>query len=191
MSNDATVQHPASWFAARPGDDLSGHEPNRLWLLHDSGRYEDVAAAAGVASTVPARGIAFGDVDSDGRVDAVVANQWAPSDLLLNASTAGGHLTVQVKVAGTNGGLRDAVGAGVTLTSPGAPTQYRQLFPANGHAGVSAAELHFGLGADQARALDLTVRWRDGGGQHTAPVVVAPGRVTLILSDDGEVRTSP
>ena len=192
MSNDTVVHRPGSWFAAQPGDDLSGHEPNRLWQEDQAGKYADVASQAGAASTVVARGIAIGDIDADGRPDAVVANQWADSELLMNRTPGTAlSLTLHLKALGANGGLRDAIGAQVTLHTPNQRTQYRQLYPSNGHAGVSAAEVYFGLGdrPEDAR-LQVQFAWRDASGWHQNSVQLTPGTHTLLLNSDGQVSAA-
>ena len=192
MSNDTVVHRPGSWFATQPGDDLSGHEPNRLWQEGPAGKYADVASQAGAASTLVARGIAIGDIDADGRPDAVVANQWADSELLMNQTPGTTpSLTLHLKAPGANGGLRDVIGAQVTLHTPNQGTQYRQLYPSNGHAGVSAAEVHFGLGdrPEDAR-LQVQLAWRDASGWHQNSVQLTSGTHTLLLNSDGQVSAA-
>jgi enediyne biosynthesis protein E4 len=60
--------------------------------------------------------------------------------------------------------------------------QKAQLYPANGHAGVSAADLHVVLGDPTVPA---TVSWVDGTGVHRADIVVRPGHHTVELRPDG------
>lgn len=185
MANDDLLHNPAFWPDFEPGDDLSGHEPNRFYARGPDGRYADVAGGTGVAADDNTRALAFGDVDGDGKLDAVVANQWQDSVLLHNTSDAGpsaGLRLVRPARAGQEGATTPAIGAQVRLHHPERP-QRAQLFPANGHTGVSAPELHFALpGGDPVRA---TVTWRDAAGSHEADVEVRSGRSTILLDSDG------
>ncbi|MGV9777482.1 FG-GAP-like repeat-containing protein [Streptosporangium sp. NPDC003464] len=80
---------------------------------------------------------------------------------------------------------RPAVGATATVRLPGGRTLSRQLYPANGHNGVSAPELLFGLGdgaPDGPYPVELS--WRDACGVlHAASVSVRPGWHRLLLAD--------
>lgn len=185
MGNDELLHNPAFWPHFRPGDDLSGHEPNRFFVRGPDGRYADLAGRTGVAADDNTRALAFGDVDGDGRLDAVVANQWQDSVLLRNHAPAGpaaGLRLVRPAEAGPAGAVTPAIGAQVRLHHPRHP-QRAQLYPANGHTGVSAPELHFALPGDHA--VPATVTWRDAGGHHEARVEVRPGRSTILLGTDG------
>ena len=53
-------------------------EPNAVFRNLGNGQFEDVSAAAGPDFTRPAahRGLAFGDLDNDGRMDLVVTALW-------------------------------------------------------------------------------------------------------------------
>lgn len=69
---------------------------NELWINDGSGRFEDVAAAAGVAADRNAvaqgsMGVAVADVDQDGRMDLAVTNFVYETDALwLNRTLPGG-----------------------------------------------------------------------------------------------------
>lgn len=190
MGNDELLYNPAFWPDFGPGDDLSGHEPNRFFVRGPDGRYTDLGGPTGVGGDDNTRGLAFGDVDGDGKLDAVAANQWQDSVLLHNRAQTGpsaGLRLVRPADAGPPGAVTPAIGAQVRLHHPDRP-QRAQLYPANGHTGVSAAELHFALpGGDPVPA---TVTWRDRTGDHEARVEVRPGRSTILLGTDGtaEVR---
>lgn len=183
MGNDELLKYPQSWPKFQAGDDLSGHEHNPLWVRASDGRFHDLAAAVGIDSPEVTRGFALGDVDGNGLVDAVVANQWEDSRLLLNTSRTTAPSTVlRLSRPGVAGGEVPAIGAEVQLGLPDG-IQRAQLYPANGHAGVSDSILHFGLPSDRPVPAEIT--WRDGAGVHTARVDVAPGRHTVLLNPDG------
>lgn len=187
MGNDELLRYPGAWPNFGPGDDLSGSEPNRFWVRVGD-RYTDLAAPVGIAFGDNTRGLALGDVNGDNRLDAVVANQWEDSVVLLNQKSGGPAADVRLVRPGA-AGSKDvlAIGAQIELRDQVRP-QKAQLYPANGHTGVSAQELHLAMrGNGPAPA---TVTWRDATGQHRAEIEIAPGHRTVHLRPDGtaEVR---
>jgi enediyne biosynthesis protein E4 len=195
MSNDLILGDPALWPRFAPGTDLSGHDRNTFFVRGPDGRYVDVAGDVGVATQAVSRAFALGDVDSDGREDFVVANQWAQSTLYHNDSRAGAFLGLRLREpvgdpCGTAGGdgTRPAIGAVATVHTDGR-VQSQQLYPANGHGGVSAPELLFGLGNRASASLPVDLSWRDGcGQQHTATISLAPGWHDVVLSPDATAK---
>ncbi|WP_262391258.1 ASPIC/UnbV domain-containing protein [Nocardiopsis sp. CNR-923] len=191
MGNDQLLRYPWAWPNFQAGDDLSGHEHNPFWARDEEGRFVDLAPSLGLDAPAVSRAYAMGDVNGDGLLDAVVANQWENSQVLINdASEAppGIVLRLLVPASAAEGEWRPAVGAEVTVREGGQPHQTRQLFPANGHVGVSADTLH--LAAPDGGALPVTVSWRDPSGQtHAADLDLEPGTHTIHLDDGGaEVR---
>ncbi|MFI6094793.1 FG-GAP repeat domain-containing protein [Lentzea sp. NPDC051213] len=179
LGNDDLLRFPQAWPNFRPGDDLSGHENNPFWVRGPDKRYSDLAGRIGIGETWNSRGIALGDVDGDGRLDALVSNQWEDSVLLRNKSPdTRAAASVRLEVPAANG-TRPAIGAQIRTGSAKA-----QLYPANGHVGVSAAEVHVALG-DQSERAEVT--WRDRTGLHHAEVDIKAGRQSLLLRPDGTV----
>lgn len=80
---------------------------------------------------------------------------------------------------------RPAIGATATVRLPGGRTLSRQLYPANGHNGVSAPELLFGLGGDAPGGPSpVELSWRDACGVlRTASVSLRPGWHRILLAD--------
>lgn len=186
MANDGLLHLAGSWLKFGGDDDLSGHEPDRLWCPQPDGRYLDCAPLAGFASTAVARGLAVTDVDRDTRPDILVANQWADSQLFRNTtSSTDRHLWIRPLVPTENNGWRTAIGATISVDTP-AGRQTRQLFPTNGHAGVTSGELIVGLdGADAAVPVELS--WRDPNGQrHHTTIRLGAGHHSIELHNSGK-----
>lgn len=189
MSNDTLLHNPGSWMSVTGSDDLSGHETNKMFQRQADGSFIDVAPLVGFDSDTPGRGFAVGDVNRDGHLDVLVANQWADSRAFINAgSTPGESVILNLRIPGKNGGTRAAIGANVTLNA-GSGSQHRQLFPANGHAGVSWSGIHFGLGELSASEMTAEVSWTDTAGLHKSTVNIHSGSTTLVLTTTGAVTS--
>lgn len=187
MTNDGLLHDPAAWMRLGPDDDLSGHEPNRLWTQTGDGRFQDSGGVAGIGNTDDvSRGFALTDVDGDGLVDVLVANQWGTSRVHLNTTQNPGTGLALNLVQPAGSGTRPAVGAQVTVQA-GSQTHYRELFPANGHAGVSGATLHIGLGDHPSeQPVAVSLEWTDAEGRHSATTELRPGAHDLVLHPTGE-----
>ncbi len=133
--------------------------PVQLMLGGPDGRLTDVTAQGGPCLLVPhiGRGLAIGDIDNDGRVDAIMVAQNEPLVYLHNR-TAGGH-SITIALEGTTSN-RDGVGARVVVEAGGL-RQVSQRFGGGSYLSASDPRLHFGLG--QATRVDrLEVRWPSG-----------------------------
>jgi Flp pilus assembly protein TadD len=126
------------------------------------GLMRDVSAGAGPAFAVPrlARGLAVGDLDDDGRLDAVALDQDAPLAVLRNTSdpsTPG----LTIKLEGTQSN-RDAVGAVATVTLADGSKQVLARVGGGSFQSASDGRLHVGLGAGAGRVDEVEVRWPSG-----------------------------
>ena len=135
-------------------------QANAVLVNLKDGKFADGSAAAGESFARKAvhRGVALGDVDNDGRVDAVVTALDAPLELWRNVSPKRHHW-LAVKAVGT-ASPRDGTGAKIkAVTAAGA--QYNHVSTAVGYGGASDPRVHFGLGAEKA-VRELTVTWPSG-----------------------------
>jgi len=147
---------------------LLEHYPHRgpriVFRNRDGARFEDVTAASGAGASTPhsSRGAAFGDVDNDGDIDALVMNMNEPPSLLRN-EYRGGNGWVQIALEG-RASNRSAIGATVIVTT-GTTRQARAVLSQSSYYSHDDVRLHFGLGA-ASRADEIEVRWPSGRVQH-------------------------
>jgi hypothetical protein len=133
--------------------------PIQLLMGASGGRLADASAGAGppFRPLHLGRGLAVGDLDDDGRIDAIVVCQNEPPVLLRNR-TAGGHW-ITIALEGTRSN-RDGVGARVAIEA-GGRRWVSQRFGGGSYQSAGDPRLHFGLGA--ATRIDrLEVRWPSG-----------------------------
>ena len=133
-------------------------------LLHNSGKalFEDVSAAAGPAFSrgYLGRGLAIGDWDNNGAVDAMFTCV-GDHPVLLRNDVANRNSWLGVRLVGTKSN-RDAIGAKVTLRSSGGQT-VRWLAGGSSYLSSHDKRLLFGLGktSDNVK-VDIEIRWPSG-----------------------------
>jgi hypothetical protein len=144
-----------------------------------TGRFQRVGAApgSGLAKAWPSRGMATGDLDGDGRIDAVVNTCDGAPVVLRNVTSGSGHwIGVTLTADTSRKSPRDATGATVFVTA-GKLKLRRDLVSGSGYCSQSDRVLHFGLGA--ATSVDqIEVVWPDG--QSTVTKKPALDRITAI-----------
>lgn len=167
---------------AESNDGRTYPEPNSVFRNLGNGMFADVSAAAGAAfqQTAPHRGVAFGDLDNDGRVDAVVTVLGGAAKVLRNVSSNKNHwLLVQLVGSRSN---RSGLGAQLRLIDDAGRTQWNQSSASVGYASSSDSRVHFGLG-NSATVRELEVRWPSGMRQvlHN----IAGDRVLIVKEPPG------
>lgn len=132
-------------------------------------RFADMSSGAGAAFAVPraARGLAVGDFDGDGRVDAVVNTLNGHAVVLRNVTKDSAHW-IGVRLTGTRSN-RDGIGAAVEVMADGGPTRVATVSTTGSYLSANDRTAHFGLGA-APRVTSVRVRWPSGAVQ----VVEAP-----------------
>jgi len=139
--------------------DLRYKEP--MLLARNTGKgFVDVSAQAGDAfqKAWVGRGLAIGDIDNDGRLDAVVTTNDGSLHVLHNVTKNQNHwLTLELVGHRSN---RDAIGAEVTLvTAKG--SQWATVTTAGSYLSSSDKRVHFGLGSEST-ARTIEIRWPSG-----------------------------
>jgi len=198
MGNDLMLRNPAHWPRFAAGDDLSGaRDHDRFFVRDSSGGFFDLSSEVGLADSGLTRGIAVGDVDGDGRLDFVVANQWGDSFVFRNLSESqGAFLGLHVLLPALSGattisdghprvGTRasPAIGTRVTVYLLDGRKLVKEVDGGNGHSGKSSPDVHFGLGTVDQRSLHVAFDWRDRRGtvrHHDAYLM--PGWHTVQLA---------
>jgi hypothetical protein len=129
-----------------------------LVLFHNDGkRLSNVSAQAGPVfqKSYPARGLAVGDYDNDGRLDVLIGNNGDAPVLLRNRS-GDGHHWVGVKLQGKTCN-RDGVGATITWSAAGTT---RSRYKSNGGSYLSSHDMREVLGLGPAAKVDwVQVKW--------------------------------
>jgi len=133
-------------------------ERNSVFRNLGNGKFEDVGEQAGsdflVAS--PHRGVAFGDIDNDGRIDMVVTQLDGNVKLFRNVTINGCHW-ILIKLVGTRSN-RMGLGAQIKITTEDGATQWNHATTAVGYACSSDPRVHFGLGNNRL-IRELEVLW--------------------------------
>ncbi len=131
-----------------------------LLLRNHAGRFIDVSQLSGDFFKQPlvARGLAAGDIDNDGRTDAVVMTNDGAAYVLRNETSTKSHwLTLKLVGHRSN---RDAIGAEVELTGAEGK-QFETVTTAGSYLSSSDKRVHLGLGSEDV-ARSIKIRWPSG-----------------------------
>ena len=156
--------------------------PNRVFRNIEGKRFEDVSPSAGREFQGPAmnRGVAFGDFDNDGRVDAVVSVINGPAKLFRNVTENQSHwLAIRLRGRRSN---REGLGAIVHAHLSDGRDLYNEATTAVGFASSSERLVRFGLGANRS-VEKIEIRWPGGARQQIANV--AADRIVDIVEETG------
>jgi hypothetical protein len=142
-------------FSAR-----QSRERNLVLANRGDFQFLDVSADAGPGFQQAGlhRGAAFGDLDGDGRVDAVVSRIGERCELFRNLSPAGNHwLAIRLRGRRSN---RDGIGARIHLVSASGGEQWNRVTTSTGYGCSSDRTSYFGLGRDAVARIEI--EWPSG-----------------------------
>ncbi|HWZ25494.1 MAG TPA: CRTAC1 family protein [Verrucomicrobiae bacterium] len=103
------------------------------------------------------RGLALGDIDNDGRLDAVVTGNDGTFYVLHNATTTQNHWLTLLLIGHKSN--RDAIGAEVKITTVKG-IQMATVTTAGSYLSSSDKRVHFGLGSE--KTANVEIRWPNG-----------------------------
>jgi hypothetical protein len=157
-------------------------EPNSVFRNMGRGKFQDVSAEAGADFQKAAahRGAAFGDLDNDGRVDAVVSVLNGKAQYFHNVTRNPNHW-ILLRLTGTKSN-RMGLGAQIRVTAEDGSKQYNQVTTASGYACSSDSRVHFGLGASKV-IREIEIKWPSGMKQVLRDV---PGDQILQVEERGQ-----
>ncbi len=143
-------------------------QPAQLFHNRGGGKYAEVSASAGgfFKKRIVGRGLAVGDLDGDGDLDAVVTTNGGPAHLL-RCDLGNPHRSLRLLLR-AHSPNRDALGARVTVAA-GGMTQERMVRTGSSYLSQSELAMTFGLGT-LAAADQVRIVWPDGKEETFADV---------------------
>jgi enediyne biosynthesis protein E4 len=160
-------------------DDTTSYRCRNVVLRNlGSGRFADVTSKCGDVARIKmsGRGVAFEDMDNDGRIDVVVLNSNDRPTILRNEAANGNHW-VQIRLRGVKSN-RDGVGARVYVVS-GNLRQMDEVHSGRGYQSHWGTRLHFGL-AKYRRVERIEVHWPRSGVIDVLEDVLADQLLTIV-----------
>jgi hypothetical protein len=137
------------------------HYREPMLLARNTGsKFVDVSADAGgiFREAWAGRAMAVGDLDNDGRLDAVVTTNGGPLYMLHNETPTLNHWLILNLVGHKSN--RDAIGAEVKI-STSAGLQFATVSTAGSYLSASDKRVHFGLG-EETVVRKVEIRWPSG-----------------------------
>ncbi len=137
------------------------HYREPMLLAHNTGHgFVDVSAQSGSVFHQPwvARGMAIGDLDNDGRLDAVVTTNDGSVHILHNEASTRNHWLL-LNLIGYQSN-RDGIGSEVTIVT-NAGSQYATVSTAGSYLSSGEKRVHFGLGQESVVSR-IEIRWPSG-----------------------------
>jgi enediyne biosynthesis protein E4 len=160
-----------------------------ILLFRNTGKqtFEEIAGTAGLNDSAlqSRRGAAFGDLNNDGLIDAVVFNQNGPPSIFLNDTKASGH-RILFKLEGTTSN-RAAIGARVTVYAGGI-ARIAEVRAGGSYISQNDLRLHFGLGLE-TRISKVEITWPNGKREELKDL--AADAIYTIGEGKGITETTP
>lgn len=139
---------------------LHYREPISLLRNIDGKKFVDVAPVSGdvFKERWAGRGLATGDINNDGLMDAVVTENDGPAHVLINETKTSNHWLGLYLVGHKSN--RDAIGAVVKVTTT-TGSQWDTVTTSSSYLSSSDKRLHFGLGSSTS-ATSVEIHWPSG-----------------------------
>jgi hypothetical protein len=158
-------------------------------LLHRNlggGKFEEVSKASGLRELpkFSSRGAAFGDLNNDGLIDAIVTNLGDKPLVLLNKSKSANPKILFKLVQ--NGKNKDAVGARLTLKTD-KRAAFQEVQAGASYISQNDFRLHFAL-REGEKIEAVEIRWSDGKIEKITDV--PPDRIVTIRQGKGVVAAT-
>jgi len=134
-------------------------QPTIFYRNLGNGRFQDVTADAGPAFAAlrPARGLAIGDIDGDGRQEIVIVNMNQLPTLMKNTGVRQHSLVVEVEGTKSN---RSGIGARIAIDA-GKRRRIDEIMSGGSYYSQNEMAAYFGLGAVDT-VERLQIRWPSG-----------------------------
>jgi enediyne biosynthesis protein E4 len=158
-----------------------------LLFRNDGTKLSNVSEQGGPVfkKAFPARGLAVGDYNNDGRVDVLIGNNGGAPVLLKNNAGADNHW-LGVKLQGTSCN-RDAIGATISWSCGGVK---RSRFKSSGGSYLSSHDMREVLGAGSAAKIDwIEIKWPQPSGRVERLTELPIDRYVTIVEGKGRVES--
>jgi hypothetical protein len=157
-----------------------------LLLFHSDGsKLTNVSEQAGPVfkKSFPARGLAVGDYNNDGRIDVLIGNNGGAPVLLKNNAGEGNHwLGLKLQGMSCN---RDAIGATITWSANGTA---RSRYKSNGGSYLSSHDMREVIGLGAATKVDwIEIKWPQPSGRVDRLTDLPIDRYITIVEGKGQV----
>jgi hypothetical protein len=155
---------------------------NQIFRNRRTGGFEEVTGRAGAVFQLAevSRGAAFGDIDNDGDVDALIANAAGPARLLINQIGSRRHW-IGLRLVDQRA-RRDMVGARVGVMLANGSTLWRRARADGSYASANDPRVLVGLG-ESAAPVQVRVIWP--GGRVETWSDVPPDKYTTLREGEG------
>jgi enediyne biosynthesis protein E4 len=159
------------------------------FLLHrniGNGKFEDISKASGLRELpmYSSRGAAFGDLNNDGLIDAVVTNLGEKPLVLMNTTrNQNSRVTISLIQKGRN---RESIGSRVTLRT-NRRSMIQEVQAGSSYLSQNDPRLHFGLGSGE-KIDSAEVRWSDGKIERIGNI--QPDSINIVVQGSGVLSST-